>query len=90
MGIKDQMIEAYERGYCSYERSYDFVREQMIDNADLERKRRKETGFPVSPKKGSNDESSSPKSSEQAEADGDADRADHPQATHPPSQAPLG
>ena len=40
--FKDRMIEAYERGWCSYEGSYDFVREQDAEAADLARKREKE------------------------------------------------
>jgi hypothetical protein len=40
--MKDRMIEAYERGWCSYEGSYDYVREQYAAAADLERKRAKE------------------------------------------------
>lgn len=40
--FKDQMIEAYERGECSYEGSYDYVRESLADAADLARKREKE------------------------------------------------
>lgn len=43
-GIKDRMIEAFERGECGYAESYDYVRERMADAADLERKRRKEEG----------------------------------------------
>ena len=40
--FKDRMIEAYERGECSYEGSYDYVREQMADEGDALRKQRKE------------------------------------------------
>lgn len=45
MDFKDRMIEAYERGECSYEGSYDYVRESMADAADLARKREKENAF---------------------------------------------
>ena len=40
--MKTRMIEAYERGECSYEGSYDYVREQTADQADLLRKQRRE------------------------------------------------
>lgn len=40
--MKDRMIEAFERGECGYAESYDYVRERMADQADLERKARRE------------------------------------------------
>lgn len=46
--MKDRMIEAYERGECGYYESYDYVREQMADRADMERKAAKEAP-PVRP-----------------------------------------
>ena len=36
--FKTRMIESYERGECSYEDSYDYVRESMADAADRARK----------------------------------------------------
>lgn len=44
MDIKDQMIEAYERGETSYEGAYDYVRDRMADSADRLRTERKEAG----------------------------------------------
>jgi hypothetical protein len=32
--FKDRMIENYERGYCAYDDSYEYTREQMADAAD--------------------------------------------------------
>lgn len=42
MDIKDQMIEAYERGETTYEGAYDHVRSQLADRVDLKRKEQKE------------------------------------------------
>lgn len=51
MDFKDQMIEAYERGDCSYEGAYDHVRESMADAADARRKADKENPPLLSPEK---------------------------------------
>jgi hypothetical protein len=40
--MKDRMIEAYERGECGYYESYDYVRESMLNGADMQRKAAKE------------------------------------------------
>lgn len=40
--FKDRMIEAYERGECSYEGAYDHVRESLADRADMQRKQFRE------------------------------------------------
>lgn len=40
--MKTRMIESYERGECSYEGSYDYVRESMAHAADRARDREKE------------------------------------------------
>lgn len=44
MDMKDRMIEAYERGECSYDGAYDHVRESLADSADQRRKAERESG----------------------------------------------
>lgn len=40
--MKSRMIEAEERGFTTAENAYDYVREQMADAADQQRKEAKE------------------------------------------------
>ena len=47
--MKDRMIEAFERGECSYEESYDYVRESLADAADRRRKAERESGGVLPP-----------------------------------------
>lgn len=53
MDFKDRMIEAYERGQCSYEGAYEHVRESMADAADARRKADKENPPEKAPADGS-------------------------------------
>lgn len=48
MSMEDRMIEASERGECSYEGAYEHVRESMADSADRARDRRKENAITTS------------------------------------------
>lgn len=48
MDFKDRMIDAYERGECGYEDAYDYVRDQLAEAADTQRKKEKEEKLEIS------------------------------------------
>ena len=44
--FEDRMIDAIDRGECSYEEAYDYVRDGLADRGDLLRKAERENAIP--------------------------------------------